>query len=839
MDNKRKEQNGELSTEELIRRLMENFSDEESDANDAVFAEEEQAEENVESIVPVEESEKKEEEPKEEKAPADQPLMAAVVLPEEAKNEEAPAIDAKEDVSESIDTLEESEDLADEDISDDMSEDVSDDITSELESVGTEKFKFRVQKSKVVMGAAIPKMTDSFEGVIGDGKEVGLFEEENDIGEWDSPLEMSESNGYAEIEQMAKEVLEQDKEEHSGEENLFNEADAAEFAQLSEDDVNLMMVFGEEGAEQEGADAESEAAEKTETKHKIEDEYDDPAKRDSFFAMYRKKYSRMNLRLALSALVLLLCGVIECVSFFGGELPGMLNAQKYPEIHLLIAVQLTLFCALVALPEIIYSVRSAMRGCPGPGILLTVGAAFNLVYEIMLAVSKNHVGTPTYNLPLALCAFIAVLSSWMHLKSEMMAFDVISTDGIKYTATRQKDAESELEKDAFDQYLDETPRIFGIQKTQFVSDFVASGQTYSKNKTVCGIIATLDVIVAIVFLILGYYRTGTLLDGLGYCQLALMFCLPISSFLVFGFPMYRASQKAYDIDSAIVGDASVDEYADASVVSFNDSDVFPSSGVKVRSIKLYGNSRIDKVLYTTAGVFDKLGGPLAEVFRHAIISLGGAEDVDLLESKPGGIEAAVDGVHVFCGSGAYINSCGFVPAYDENDVVIERDGKLSIMFVVIGKELAAKMYIEYRMDPEMKDIVTALYKAGMCMGVRTLDPNIDDNMLGRRIRLTEYPVRVLKCESKEQLSGVAEKVKSGVASAKSAKNLLKTLSLCDRMQILVRTGIAVKVLSVVVGIVATALVYAFGNFLEISSVYVLLYQLFWLIPSVILPMLFI
>ena len=125
------------------------------------------------------------------------------------------------------------------------------------------------------------------------------------------------------------------------------------------------------------------------------------------------------------------------------------------------------------------------------------------------------------------------------------------------------------------------------------------------------------------------------------------------------------------------------------------------------------------------------------------------------------------------------------------------------------------------------------------MGIRTLDPNIDDSMLGRRIRLTEYPVRVLKCQNKEQLSGVAERTKSGVVSRKNAKNLLKTLSLCDRTQLMTRAGIAVKVLSVIAGIVAISLVYAFGSLLEISSVHVLLYQLFWLIPTYFLPMLFI
>lgn len=795
MDNKRKDENEELTTEELIRRLMENFGDEEEAEQDEEPTGQEQDEE-----------------------PSQEALFAEI-------EEEHTSVFAQ----------------------------------PAPEPAPSEKFKFRVQKSKVEKGAAIPRMTDSLEGVLeneepdGEPEQISFagMEEPKEVPEDEfAPLEVpkdalpqaeasegaSEGDSYEEISQIAKDVLSEETSEEPVESPVFGE-EAANFGQISEDDVNLMMIFGEEQTEEQtGQDEEQK---RDEGKRKVEDEYDDVAKRDSFLIAYRKKYSWMRVRLVLAALVFLACAVVEGVAFFGGDLPGMFSAKNYPEIHLLISVQLTLFCAFVTLPELIGGVRSAIGGCPDAGILLVLGCAFNLVYEIMLAVSRNHVGTPTFNLPLALCALMAVVNSWMCLKSEMMAFDVIGCEGVKLTAARQKEMESEMEKDAFDQYLDEAPRIFGIQKTDFVTDFVANTQKYAKRKAICGVVATLSVIVSVVFLILGYYRTGNLLDGLGYCQLALMFCLPISAFLVFGFPAYRASKKAYEIDCAIVGEAAVDEYADASVVSFNDSDVFPTSGVKVRSIKLYGNSRIDKVLYTVSGVFDQLGGPLADVFRQATKDLGGFFDVDILETKPGGVEAAVDGVHVYCGNGAYVNSCGFVPAYDPNDVRIEREGKLSIFFVVIGNELAAKMYIEYRMDPEMKDIVGALYKAGMCMGIRTLDPNIDDSMLGRRIRLTEYPVRVLKCKSKEQLSGVQEKADGAVASRRSAKNLLRTLTLCDRAQLLCRIGIAVKILSVIAGIVATALLYAFGSFMEITSVHVLIYQLFWLIPAYILPMLFI
>ena len=109
----------------------------------------------------------------------------------------------------------------------------------------------------------------------------------------------------------------------------------------------------------------------------------------------------------------------------------------------------------------------------------------------------------------------------------------------------------------------------------------------------------------------------------------------------------------------MIGEASLGEYADASVVSFDDKEVFPARGVRVRNVKVYGENRIDHVIYAAASVFHVVGGPLAEVFETATGELGYAENVKLTRLDRDGIEARVDGGTVLIGRAAFINRYGY------------------------------------------------------------------------------------------------------------------------------------------------------------------------------------
>jgi len=171
-----------------------------------------------------------------------------------------------------------------------------------------------------------------------------------------------------------------------------------------------------------------------------------------------------------------------------------------------------------------------------------------------------------------------------------------------------------------------------------------------------------------------------------------------------------------------------------------------------------------------------------------------------------------------------------VPVSDPDDEEIEGGGDLNIMYLVCDDEVVAKLYIRYRIDPEFEVTLKNLYRSGICVGIKTVDPNINDAMLSTRIRLSKYPVRVLKYSDITESRHGSDRTDSGIVSKKSAKALLRTFTLCDKVKHVTRTNLVVNIITMVVGLILSLAVALLGSIAGISSVYVALFQLFWLVP---------
>ena len=75
-----------------------------------------------------------------------------------------------------------------------------------------------------------------------------------------------------------------------------------------------------------------------------------------------------------------------------------------------------------------------------------------------------------------------------------------------------------------------------------------------------------------------------------------------------------------------------------------------------------------------------------------------------------------------------------------------------------------------------------------------------------------------------------EKADSGVISRGTPRSLLQTCVLCAKVLYATRTAFTVKILSVVFSVLLMAFLMMFGGGVTVPSLYVAIYQLFWLIP---------
>lgn len=315
--------------------------------------------------------------------------------------------------------------------------------------------------------------------------------------------------------------------------------------------------------------------------------------------------------------------------------------------------------------------------------------------------------------------------------------------------------------------------------------------------------------------------------------------IPVSVLLTYSYPFLCANKRANSEGSTIIGEVSLEEYADSSVVTLADKIIFPSTEVKVQNIRIYNNNRIDSVLYYVSSVFSKAGGPLSDVFNLSTVETGHSENVEITENAVGCLSATVDGHLLVFGRVDELAERGLQISDEITDEDSYLAGENSVMYMFIDGVLGAKMFIRYSIDPDFAEIAESLAQDGMSLCIETQDPNIDDKTVAAHIMIDEFPVKVLKTPVGTSNDNVCEELDSGIVARGSADALLRTVTYCNKILRVRKTDFSIGVFGMLTAVAAVFVLALLGKLDVVSSLLVAIYQLIWMLPVLITSKLFI
>ncbi len=611
--------------------------------------------------------------------------------------------------------------------------------------------------------------------------------------------------------------------------------------EIDQTDLNLMLAFGMEEelkdtvGEEKAGEIEDDIIrkhEETEQMQSVADkiEFTDYVQTEEIFSAYKSKYYALIIRIAAAIAMLVGIFLVENFSLIGFNVPHFMKPSSYPVVYAMIDLQLVVLCGALVWEQVVAGVKSIIALKPTPESITAFAIVISALYTLIAGFIAPVNGFGLYNLPIAFTVLAALVYEFLNLKREVLSFNVVSTKRRKFVITPVSDATESLEREVFKDFLPADSKIVKAGKTDFVDGFFARSSEGGGFKPIIGIIIPVVIILSALFMILSFATTGSIYKALTAAFMTTVFTMPITAFMVYSYPFYKASKDAFKNDSAIIGEGSLAEYAESSVISFEDKEVFPSGGVKVTSIKVYGNNRIDEIIYSMASAFMKVGGPLADVFSQATHDLGSSDDVELIEVDDDGFTVTVDDVQVYIGKSSYMEKKDYDIPFDAENRKQEQSGTLGVLFVAYGGQLAAKVYVKYTIDNEFESILAQLYKTGMCVGIKSFDPNIDDLLLAKKIKAMKYPVKVIRSRTLEDIPQTSERCESGIVSRRSVKALLKTVAACERVSRVIKTSLIIKVLAMIIGVAVMIFIHAFGDKAVVSSLYIMLYHLFWMLP---------
>lgn len=618
--------------------------------------------------------------------------------------------------------------------------------------------------------------------------------------------------------------------------------------EFDDTDVKLMMAFGMEDELEKtvGFDKVSEVEEKLDhksidydkaegkkTKETPDIEFKNVSQIKDTFKKYKSDYTNTLIRLLIGFIICTIAFFYENISVFGGSLPVPLNIDIFPVIHIMIDMQLLIIGAALIYRKIYNGITSLLKFKAVPESITAVLFIITVLYQLFASFNGSDSRLIMYSFPVLLCVLLTLIYEFFNLKREIYSFNIVASKRIKHAIMRLSDEDSILETETFKQ-LPENPKIYKIGKTIFVDGFFARIRKAPKNSMIFSALIVFVLAASVMFFVLNLVVNKNLYTSIALGYVTLLVSMPFSVLVTNSYPFYKASKEAYAADSAIIGESSLLEYSGINAISFDDKDVFPSYGVKVKSVKVYGENRIDYIIYNVASLFLKTGGPLADVFEIATRDLGHSENVDIIKVDSNGLEAVIEGAHIYVGKPDYIKNKGFYPRNEPGEDDNDAAGDNSVMYMTLNNELAAKMYVQYIIDSDFEFVIKQLHKIGISIGIKTFDPNIDDQMLSTKIKISKYPVRILKCKSSADINEVSERLDSGIVSKSSAKSLLKTLSLCDKVVNVTKNNTVVKIFAVIISLILSFIIFILDKSVSIPSLYIALYQIFWIIPMIII-----
>ena len=560
-------------------------------------------------------------------------------------------------------------------------------------------------------------------------------------------------------------------------------------------------------------------------------EYKDEEQRDEIKSKYTSAFRGATVRFLLCIVFAVSLLLFENSGMFALKLPGLLTVSVYPTVCAMIDLQLVLLCALMYVDKLAVGFSSLFKFKPSfesiPAVLLTA----SVVYTTIITLIPGTRSAVFYNFPVALTFVFAILCEILDLKREVMSFGIISSKSKKYAVRKLTDEERARDAQLFEEYVSPDSPMFAVTRVKFVDGFFERIRNRGKNGhlLVLMLITLAEMLLAIG---LGILMKSSTYEIVTMAYLAVVLGLPGTVLIAGSHPFYRAVKNVYESESTVVGAGSLEEYSDGSVVFFDEKDIFPSTGVKINSVKVYSDNRIDGVIYYAASIFAKIGGPLSDVFSLATGEIGHSENTELIDVSDNGIQCTIDGESIYLGSNDYMKSMDFETPYGDSDEAMEKNSGVRLMYVANEQEILAKFYVQYTADSEYELIFKQLYKAGMCVGIRTRDPNIDEEFVVRKLGLkSDYPVRVVHSKPGKEMPSKAERADSGVVSIGTVKPLLRALSLCDRIKYIARIHGIFEIVSTVLVMLVIYAVAALGK-LGLGSAYAALYQIFWLIPIV-------
>lgn len=617
---------------------------------------------------------------------------------------------------------------------------------------------------------------------------------------------------------------------------------------IDEDTATLLTALGY--SESDSANIAKASAHKQVSKNKVTDltlaygyegkEYMSPSQTSDIKSAYSRDRFKMLIRLCGTALFAILLFVYDA---FGKSFGGALDVNIYPVVNILMSLQLLLITVAFSAKQIFHGINSVFKADPIVHSVSAAAVVITVLYDIVLAVATPETFT-LYNFPAAICLLLGVVHDYFTLERELYVFDRLSSWQSVATLERIDSAvlAAELGENRAGEAEQKIGQAFRMKKADFAENYFRHINRRNPMSKLLNFIIAPVIALSLVVFIISLASDNTAIEAFNAFLTVNLFSMPVFLLVSMSYPFYTLVSKKLNADSVIFSESDVSEYKKLDTVVFDEADLFDDTSLTINRISVCDKNRMQDVFDIMCGVsalYDRIGGRIAGAFRASTAEGDIPEDVTVIRVDDGGFEGYAGGRHYCVGSDAYLTAHGIqVMRYYDDKYIASNPGGVVLHIAVDGAEVF-KLYLTYRISDSILSVINELSLANTRIVMRTIDPNINLDLISRILTSTfDGKLTLVRKPYNENAAPVIENeetVDGGVlVNGENPESILDIVKACKHYGIFSKMNATINIALLAIGVLLSLMLGVIGALAGISSIYIVLFQIFTVVPSIIL-----
>lgn len=565
-------------------------------------------------------------------------------------------------------------------------------------------------------------------------------------------------------------------------------------------------------------------------------EYTDRLQKQEIRNMYNYAIKGIGVRLLLSVIFAIMLFTLENITLFVKEPAGYLSIINYPYLHYGVTTGLLILCAICAYEQIYYGFKSIISKDYLPESVGVIAFAVAIIHNIVsiILVYCGYSPSGMFSFVPAAVLVGTILYSFVNVVREEYGFRVISGKDMKFVLERVKQNDAEAEYDTFTTTAsgDFNGQIARVERTAFVKNYFYNSNANVNIRKFLKIYYLIALTLPIVFATISAIRSGSAVNLTHYWGVGVMLMLPVGVLCAYSVPFYLGNKRLFDDGVAIIGEDAISEFASTDVLVVNDTTAFPPQNVKLQNFHVYNDFTIEKVLYYASNGFSIVGGPLSEVFDAAANeAVAPSKRVKFKSSGRSHLTVRVDSETVVFGDKYGLSSQGITVG---NEAESKDDS--CTMYVAVDGVIAAKLHLKYEIDSEFIRIVRLLNKNGTGIGIRSFDPNLNNELVKKVTSFKKRDLRIIKLTSINEITRPSAERDGKIVSKGRSMFLIKAIPICKKILYSRKVLKAIKIITSIGGAVLLGL-WTFGKLSFSLSSHIVGYHLIFVFVMVLASLL--